>query len=70
MQQRQPLDVTAFSLMIIFCMIMGGQQVAIKAVSADMAPIVQLALRSLFAAVLILMYMRFKKNVLSLTPEQ
>ena len=62
MQQRQPIDAIAFSLMVIFCMIMGGQQVAIKAVSTDMAPIVQLALRSLFAAVLILTYMRFKKE--------
>ncbi|MDV6252884.1 DMT family transporter [Vibrio sp. EA2] len=62
MQQRKPIDATSFSLMVIFCMIMGGQQVAIKTVSSDMAPIVQLALRSLFAAVLILTYMRLKKE--------
>jgi drug/metabolite transporter (DMT)-like permease len=47
---RKPIDLRAVSLMLMLCLAWGFQQVAIKKVSADIAPIMQLTLRFGFAA--------------------
>ncbi|GHA96952.1 hypothetical protein GCM10007159_18370 [Modicisalibacter luteus] len=44
---------SASVLMTLFCLALGFQQVAIKAVAADVSPLAQIALRSLVAAVLV-----------------
>lgn len=51
--QRKPVDLMAASLMLIFCLVLGFQQVAIKGVAEEISPFAQVALRSLIAGVLI-----------------
>lgn len=50
---RRPLDMQGGLLMLLFCLVLGLQQVAIKAVVADIAPLAQIALRSVLATVLV-----------------
>lgn len=57
---RRPVDGHASALMILFCLALGAQQVAIKAVASDIAPLAQVALRSLAAAVLVLAIARWR----------
>ena len=42
---RQPLNLFAFGVMLLLCLIWGFQQIAIKAVATDIAPVLQLAIR-------------------------
>jgi drug/metabolite transporter (DMT)-like permease len=42
---RHPLDARAVMIMLVICMIWGVQQVAMKGVSADVSPTMQLAIR-------------------------
>jgi drug/metabolite transporter (DMT)-like permease len=42
---RHPLDLRAVGLVIMLCMIWGIQQVALKVVAGDVAPVMQLAIR-------------------------
>jgi drug/metabolite transporter (DMT)-like permease len=42
---RQPLDLRAIALMLLLCVIWGVQQVVMKGVAADVAPVMQLAIR-------------------------
>ena len=51
--QRKSVDVTAASLMLLFCLVLGFQQVAIKGVAEDISPMVQMALRSVMAGCLV-----------------
>ena len=44
MSIRKVLDGKAMGLMILFCAILGMQQIAIKAAAPDMAPVLQFAL--------------------------
>lgn len=53
MVARKPLDATATGLMMIFCAILGLQQVAIKIAAPDIAPTMQIALRSGVGALLL-----------------
>lgn len=53
MNMRKPLDATATSLMVGLCFCFGLQQVALKAAAQDMAPILQISLRSGLAALLV-----------------
>jgi drug/metabolite transporter (DMT)-like permease len=53
MDPRLALDTRAASLMSLLCLIWGMQQVALKAVAADITPVLQIALRSGIAAVLV-----------------
>lgn len=55
---RQAVNGKAFSIMVVFCFIMGLQQVAIKAVAADISPVLQIALRSGVAALLVWLFSR------------
>lgn len=51
--QRKPVDSAAASLMLLFCLVLGFQQVAIKGVAEDISPMVQIALRSVMAGCLV-----------------
>jgi drug/metabolite transporter (DMT)-like permease len=48
---RQPLDLRAIALVLLLCGIWGVQQVVMKGVAADVAPIMQLAIRFAGASV-------------------
>nr|WP_163502176.1 DMT family transporter [Halomonas socia] len=50
---RCHLDLQASMLMVLFCLALGFQQVAIKMVATDISPLAQIALRSAFAALLV-----------------
>ena len=54
---RRPLDLRAIALVLLLCGIWGVQQVAMKGVAADVAPVMQLAIRfagaSIFFGVLV-----------------
>ena len=60
MSVRKAVDARAGSLMVLLCMTWGFQQIAIKAVSHDITPLFQIALRSGMAAFLVgsLMFLR------------
>lgn len=60
MSCRQALDGRAVRLMIVFCAVLGMQQIAIKAAAVDMSPMLQIGLRSGGAVLLIGMYLRHK----------
>ncbi|HKJ96068.1 MAG TPA: DMT family transporter, partial [Gammaproteobacteria bacterium] len=57
---RRGLDGTATGLMTLFCLVLGLQQVAIKAVATDIAPLAQIALRSAMAGVLVWTLARYR----------
>lgn len=50
---RKPVDGTATAVMVLLCLIWGAQQVAMKAVVGDIAPIMQVAVCSGIAAALV-----------------
>jgi len=52
--QRRALDMQGSLLMLVFCLALGLQQVAIKWVAEDIAPLAQIAIRSTLAAVLVI----------------
>lgn len=62
MDTRKPIDAMASALMLILCMIWGLQQVAIKAASTDVAPILQISIRSGLAAILVVLLMVYRKE--------
>lgn len=66
MEDRKAPDSQAFGLMVLFCLTLGMQQVALKAAANDVAPILQLAIRSGFGAVLVWFYMIQQHERLSL----
>lgn len=67
MAPRQPLDGQACSLMVFLCAIWGFQQVALKATALDIAPILQIALRSGGAALLVALLMGLRRETLGLS---
>lgn len=66
MDTRQALDTRAITLMLVLCAIWGMQQVVLKATVADIAPIMQIALRSGAAALLVGLVMWWKKKPINL----
>ena len=68
MNRRIPLDGKATVLMLLLCTIWGLQQIALKAAAPDMAPVLQIGLRSGVAAILVGLFLRFRG--LSLLPER
>lgn len=60
MNCRKSLDGKAVGLMVFLCAILGLQQIAIKAATPDMAPVLQMAIRSGVAALLVGIYLRSK----------
>lgn len=53
MDTRKPIDRRAALMMTVLCAVWGLQQVAIKGAAADIAPVMQIALRSGLAALLV-----------------
>ncbi|HQY76405.1 MAG TPA: DMT family transporter [Rhodoferax sp.] len=53
MDTRKALDPQAITLMLVLCAIWGMQQVVLKATAADIAPVMQIGLRSGVAALLV-----------------
>lgn len=66
MDTRKALDRQAVGLMLMLCLVWGFQQVALKATAADIAPILQIALRSGISAVLVGLLMLAKGERMSL----
>jgi len=69
MGTRQPLDLFAFGCMLLFCLVMASQQVVLKAVADDIAPVFQIALRYGIAGLLLVMLIRMKRTDIRLAPE-
>lgn len=63
---RSPLDTKAIGLMLMLCLIWSMQQIALKATAADFSPMLQVALRSGIAAVLVAVFMRLRGERMSL----
>lgn len=53
MDHRKPLDGQAMGIMLVLCLIWGLQQVVLKAAADDVTPLMQIALRTGIAAVLV-----------------
>ncbi|AAR36778.1 DMT family transporter [Geobacter sulfurreducens] len=66
MDSRKALDGLAVTLMIILCLTWGLQQVALKATSAEIAPLMQIAIRSGISALLVGIMMAVRGERLSL----
>lgn len=60
MNRRKSLDGRGIALMVFFCVVLGLQQIAIKAASFDMPPVLQMGLRSGAATLLVGAYLRMK----------
>lgn len=67
MTTRQALDTRASTLMLLLCLLWGLQQVVLKATAHDIAPIMQIGLRSGVAAVLVALLMLWRKERMSIT---
>jgi len=63
---RQGVDARALQLMVPLCVIWGLQQIGVKLAAPDMAPLVQMGLRSGIAAVLVALFMLWRRQPLAL----
>jgi drug/metabolite transporter (DMT)-like permease len=63
---RKPLDAGASGLMVVLCLIWGLAQVILKMAAADISPLMQIALRSGVAAVLVVLLMFIRREGLSI----
>ena len=57
MKNRRVLDGRAIGFMVFFCAVLGMQQIVIKAAAPDMSPVLQIAIRSGAAALIIGLYL-------------
>lgn len=57
--ERQPIDSSAVLTTVVLCALWGLQQTAIKAAAGEISPMLQVALRSGIAALLVLLAVRF-----------
>lgn len=64
MDTRRPIDPSAVALMVGVCAIWGFQQIALKAAAPEMTPLMQIALRSGAAALLVAAVMRWRGDPL------
>ncbi len=62
MDYRKPLDGRATGLMVLLCLIWSMQQIALKAAAPDIAPTLQIALRSGVAAVLVCIWCLLRRD--------
>lgn len=60
MSAHKPLDTQAVALMLLLCTIWALQQIAVKAGAVDMAPLLQIGLRSGISAVLLALLMAYR----------
>jgi len=67
MPTRQALDARASSLMLLLCLLWGLQQVVLKATAHEIAPIMQIGLRSGVAALLLGLWMWWRHERMSIT---
>lgn len=65
MDTRKALDAQAVGIMLVLCLVWGLQQSALKAAAPDMAPLMQIALRSGIAALLVGLLMAWRKERMS-----
>ncbi|MEN3930722.1 DMT family transporter [Microvirga sp. W0021] len=65
MGERKPLDGKATGLMLLLCAVWSLQQILIKAAAPDMAPTLQIAVRSGCSAILVVLFMLFTKEKIS-----
>jgi drug/metabolite transporter (DMT)-like permease len=66
LENRKPLDSRAVGLMLLLCVVWGLQQSVLKLAAPDMAPVMQIALRSGIAAVLVGLFMLWRREGLAL----
>ena len=66
MNTRQALDPQAITLMVVLCAIWGMQQVVLKATAADIAPLMQIGIRSGVSALLVGLLMAWRGQPMSL----
>ena len=64
MNSRKDIDRFAIVVVALVCLIWGLQQVFVKAVASDMPPILQIAIRSGIAAILLTLVMLWRKEKL------
>jgi drug/metabolite transporter (DMT)-like permease len=64
--ERRPLDPSALGLMVLLCALWGLQQVAIKLAARDVAPLMQVALRSGLSAALVVGWSALRRQRLDL----
>lgn len=64
MPDRKPLDGTAFAAMLVLCAVWGFQQVAIKLTAPDISLLMQGAIRSAIATVLVFLWARWRRIAL------
>ena len=69
MGSRQPLDLLAVGIMLVFCLVMASQQVVLKAVVDDISAVFQIALRSGIAGVLLVTLIFFQRQKMYLARE-
>jgi drug/metabolite transporter (DMT)-like permease len=60
-QERQPLDLTAYSVTLLLTLLWGLQHVAIKAIIADVSPVTQAAIRFFLAGLLLFAWARWQR---------
>ncbi len=61
MQERKALDANAYALMLALTALWGFQQVTVKAIAHDVSLVMQAALRSILATLLLLVWMRLRR---------
>ncbi len=61
-RRREALDIRASLILVILCASWGGQQVAIKVANQGISPMLQAGIRSACAAVLLGLWMRFRRE--------
>lgn len=66
MDSRKTLDSASISLMVVLCLIWGLTQVVLKMAAADITPLMQIALRSGIAALLVGLLMLARKERLAI----
>ena len=66
MHTRQPLDAHAVGLMLVLCLTWSLQQIVLKATAAHVAPLLQIALRSGVAALLVGVLMLVRREKLDM----
>lgn len=67
LDHRKPLDIRAVVLMLAVCLVWGLQQSVLKMAAHDITPLMQIALRSGIAAVMVGVFMVWRKEGLSLS---
>src|SRR5687768_5650218 len=63
-QERSALDATAVSVMIVLTALWGFQQVTVKLIAADVSLVMQAAIRSVVATILLLLWAFFTRQAL------